>query len=195
MTFEDIWSKNCQNHLKRACPHNNLRRIEAGVTKLGASWVDLGYDCIWCNLTLTFKGSKSAKNGLVHTITFKGLMLGSPNLVIRCIMGKSWMRLYMVGFDLNLQGHLGSKRSKSAKNGLVRAITFKGLKLGSPNLAIGCIMGRSWMGLYMVGFDLDIQGHLGSKLSTSAENGLVHTMTFEGLKLGSPNMDISCIIA
>ena len=76
-------------------------------------------------------------------------------------MGRSGMGLYMVEFDLDLQGHLGSKQSKSAKNGLVRTITFEGLKLGSPNLGIRCIMGRSQMGLYMVEFDLDLQGHLG----------------------------------
>ena len=88
---------------------------------------------------------KSAKNGLVRTITFEGLKLGSPNVVIRCIMGRS----QMVGFDLDFQGHLGSKLSKSAKNGLVRTITFEGLKLGSLNLAIRCIMGRSQMvGVY-----------------------------------------------
>ena len=66
----------------------------------------------------------------------------------------------MVGFDLDLQGHLGAKLSKSAKNGLFRTITFKVLKLGSPNLAIRCIMGRDRMGFYMIGFDLDLQGHL-----------------------------------
>ena len=88
----------------------------------------------------------------------------------------------MVGFDHDFQGHLGSKLSKSAKNGLVRTITFEGLKLGSPNVVIRCIIGRSQMGLYMVGFDLDLQGHLGSKQSKSAKNGLVRTITFEGLK-------------
>ena len=90
-------------------------------------------------------------------------------------MGRSQM--YMVGFDLDLQGHLGSKLSKSAKNWLVRTITSEGLKLGSPNLAIRCIMGGSRMGLCMVGFDLDLQGNLGSKLSKSAENRLVRTIT------------------
>ena len=88
-------------------------------------------------------------------------------------MGKSRMGLYMVGFDLDFQGHLGSKRSKSARNRLFRTITFEGigLKLGSPNLVIRCTMGRSQMGLYMVGFDLDLQGHLGSKRSKSAKTG------------------------
>ena len=89
----------------------------------------------------------------------------------------------MVGFDLDLQGHLRSKVPKLAKKGLVFTITFEGLKLGSPNLPIRCIMGRSQMGLYMVGFDLDLQGHLRSKVSKSAKNALARTITFEGLKL------------
>ena len=84
---------------------------------------------MWRNLTVTFKviwGQKfkiSKKNGLVCTITFEGLKLGSPNLAIRCITSRSQMGLYMVGFDHDLQGHLGSKLSKSAKNGLVRTIS------------------------------------------------------------------------
>ena len=126
------------------------------------------------------KLSKSAKNGIVRIITFEGLKLGSPNLAIRCIIGRSRMGLYTVGFDLDLQGHLGSKVSKLAKNGFVRMITFEGLKLGSPNFAIRCIMGRSQMGLYMVRFDLVLQGHLGPKLSKSAKNGLVRTITSVG---------------
>ena len=73
-------------------------------------------------------------------------------------MGISRMGLYMVGFDLDLQGHLGSKL---AKNRLVCTITFEGLKLGSPTLANWCILCRSRRGLYMVEFDLDLQGHLG----------------------------------
>ena len=113
------------------------------------------------------KLSKSAKNGLVRTITLVGLKLGSLNLAITCIMGRSRTGSYMVGFDL--EGHLGSKLSKSAKNGLVRTITFEGLKLGSPNLAIRCITSRSHMGLYMAAFDLDLQGHLGSKLFKAAQ--------------------------
>ena len=67
----------------------------------------------------------------------------------------------MVGFELDLQGHLGPKLSKSPKNGLARAITLVGLKLGSLNLAIRSTMGISPMRLYMIGFDLDFQGHLG----------------------------------
>ena len=99
-------------------------------------------------------------------------MLGSLNLAIRSIVGISRMGLYIVGFDLDLQGHLGSKLSKSAKNGLVRTITYEGLKLGSPNLAIRCIMGRSLMELYMVGFDLDLQGHFGTHPSITLNVGL-----------------------
>ena len=85
----------------------------------------------------------------------------------------------MKEFDLDLQGHLGSKTSNSTKNGLVRARTFEGLKLGSPNVANRCILGRSQMGLYMVGLDHDLQGHLGSKRFKVAQKGLFHKITFE----------------
>ena len=74
--------------------------------------------------------------------------------------------------------------SKSTKNRLVGAITFEGLKLGSPNLANKCILGRPQIGLYMVEFDLELQCDLGSKLSKSAKNRHVRTITFEGFKLG-----------
>ena len=132
--------------------------------------------------------------GLVRGITYEILKLGLPNLVIGCIMGWSQIWLYMAWFDLDLQGHLGSKWSKLAKNGLVWTITFEGLKLGSPNLACRCIMGRSWMRLYMSWFDLDLQGHLGSKRSKLAKNGLVRKITLRGLKLGSSNFSIRSII-
>ena len=80
------------------------------------------------------------------------------------------MGLYMVKFDLNIQCHLGSKLSKSAKNGLVRAITFEEMILGSPNLTSRCITDISRMGLYMVEFDLDLQGRLGLKIGQNGIN-------------------------
>ena len=136
--------------------------------------------------------SKSAKKALVRAITLEKSKLVSLNMVNRCILGRSQMGLYMVEFDLDLQGHLGSKLSKSAKNRLVRIITLVALKLGSLNLAIRSILGISQMGLYMVGFDFDLQGHSGSKL---AKNGLVSTITFKELKLWSPNLNIKCNIS
>ena len=77
--------------------------------------------------------------------------------------------------DLVLHGNLGSKRSKSAHNGLVRTITRHVFELGSPNLHQLCILGPSRTLLKMVSIDLDLQGHLGLKLSKSAKNGLVRT--------------------
>ena len=87
----------------------------------------------------------------------------------KCIMGRSRMGLYMVEFDLYLQGHLGVIKVKIAKNGLVRAMTFEGFKLGSPNSGIRCIMDRSWMAPYMEEFDLDLQGHLGLKIGVKLQ--------------------------
>ena len=118
---------------------------------------------------------------LVHSITFERTHLESPNLVYRCILGSSRMGLHMVTFDLDLQGHLGRKRSKLAKYGLVHAITFEGLYQGPPNMAVMCILDSSRMGLHMLKFDLDLQGHLGRKRSKLAKNRLVHSITFEGL--------------
>ena len=76
---------------------------------IGLSWVDLEWDCIWRNLTLTFKvvwgqKFKIGKNSLVYMKTFGGLTIGSPNLAIRCIMGRSRMGLYMAEFDLGGNG-------------------------------------------------------------------------------------------
>ena len=70
--------------------------------------------------------SKATKNGLVRTITLKGLKLESPNLDIRHITGSSQMRLDMVEFVLNFQCHLGVILLKSEKNALVCTITFEG---------------------------------------------------------------------
>ena len=69
----------------------------------------------------------------------------------------------MVTFDLDLQGHLGREQSKLAKKGLVHSITFEGLYLGPPNLAVKCILDSSRLGLHMVVFDLYLQGNLGRK--------------------------------
>ena len=88
-----------------------------------------------------------------------------------------------------------SKWSKSAENGFVRTITFEGLNLGLPNLAIKCIISRSWMGLYMVEFDPGLQGHLGViKGHNWQKNRLLHAITFEGFNLGSSNLAIRCVV-
>ena len=123
------------------------------------------------------KLSKSAKNGLVRAITFEKSHLRSPNWTSRCITDRARLGFYMVEFDLDLQGHLGlNNRAKTAqvsKNGLVHAIPFERLNLGPPNFAIRYIMGRSWIGLYMVEFDLDLQGHLGViKVKIGKKTGL-----------------------
>ena len=118
----------------------------------------------------------------------------SPNLHQMCILGPSRTLLKMVLIDLDLQGHLGLKRSKSAKNRLVRTITHHVFKLGSPNLHKMCILGPSRTLLKMVLIDLDLQGHLGLKRSKSAKNGLVHTITRRSFELWSPNLHQMCIM-
>ena len=65
------------------------------------------------------------------------------NLAIRCILDSLRMGLYMVTFDLDLQGHFGLKWSKLSKNGLVHSITFEGLYLGPPDLVIRSIVNGS----------------------------------------------------
>ena len=51
----------------------------------------------------------------------------TKSLAIKCILGSFWTGLYMAKFDLDLQGHLGKKRSKLTKNGIFQALTFEGL--------------------------------------------------------------------
>ena len=85
----------------------------------------------------------------------------------------------MEKFDLGLQCHWGDNSPNwQKKNVLVNVIT---LEPGPPNLAIKCILGRSWSGLYMAKFDLDLQGHLAPKRSKLTENGIFRVLTFEGL--------------
>ena len=50
------------------------------------------------------------------------------------------------------------------------------------------------MGLHMVTFDLDLQGHLDRKRSELAQNGFVHPITFERTYLESPNLVYRCIM-
>ena len=87
-----------------------------------------------------------------------------------CITGPSRALLKMVLIDLDLQGHLGSKLSKSTKNGLVHTITHHVFDLGSPNLHQMCILDLSRTLLKMVSIDLDLQGHLGIKTCQISEN-------------------------
>ena len=41
------------------------------------------------------------------SINFVRWKIESPKFVIRCIMDRSWKRLYLVEFDLDFLGHLG----------------------------------------------------------------------------------------
>ena len=102
-------------------------------------------------------------------------------MAVRCILDSTRMGLHLVTFDLDLQGHLGQKLSKLAQNGLVHSVTFERNNLESPNLVYMCILGSSRMGLHMVTFVLELQGHLGQKRSKLAKNGLVLAITFDGL--------------
>ena len=65
--------------------------------------------------------------------------------------------------EFHLQGCLGLKRSKSAKNGLVRAITRHAFELGSPNLHQLYIMGPFRALLKTGSIHLDLLGYLGAK--------------------------------
>ena len=134
------------------------------------------------------KTSKSTKNGLVRAITRRVFELGSPNLYKVCILCPFRTLLRMVLIDLDLHGHLGSKMSKSPQNGFVHAITRRVFEQGSPNLHKMCILCPFRTQLKMVLIDLDLQGHLGSKRSKSAKNGLIRTITPYVFELGSPNL-------
>ena len=113
---------------------------------------------------LMSKRSKSAKKkGLVVAINRHVFELGSTNIHQMCVLGSSRTLWKMVLIDLDLQGHLGSKLSKSAKNGLVRVITRHVFELGSPNLHQMCTLGPFRNLLKIVLIDLELQGHLGVK--------------------------------
>ena len=89
---------------------------------------------------------------------------------------------------------MGLKQPKSAKNGLVTAITRHAFKLESPNLHQMCILGPSRSLLNMVLIDLDLQGHLGLKLPKLAQNGLVTAITRHAFMVESPNLHQMCIL-
>ena len=72
----------------------------------------------------------------------------------------------MVLIDLDLQGHLGSKRSKS-KNVFVSAITRPVFKF-APNVYLRSLQDP----IKMVLIDFVLPVHLGLKLSKSAKNDL-----------------------
>ena len=55
---------------------------------------------------------------------------------------------------------------------LVHTIAFERTHLESPNLIYRCILVSYRMGLHMVTFDLDIQGHLGRKCQNWPKTGL-----------------------
>ena len=55
----------------------------------------------------------------------------------------------------------------------VRAITRHVFELGSPNLHQMCILGPSRTLLKMVLIDLDLEGHLGTKMAQISEKRLV----------------------
>ena len=71
--------------------------------------------------------------------------------------------------------HLDKKKKKKKKNSIVRAITFEDLKPRSPNLAIMCIMGSSWMGLNLVEFDHGYQSHLGVRHRIGVKQPYLYT--------------------
>ena len=77
--------------------------------------------------------------------------------------------------DLDLQGHFGHFDSEFKEFRPVRAITFNGFELESPNLHQICILGLSQLVLKMGGIDLDLQGHLAILTHKTAFNvALVH---------------------
>ena len=77
---------------------------------------------------------------LFRTITRHRFELESPNLHQTCIMGYSRLVLKIGVIDFDLQGHSDHFDSEFLEFRVVRAITFKGLELESPNLHQICIL-------------------------------------------------------
>ena len=78
---------------------------------------------------------------------------------------------------------------------LVRTITHRPFKLGSPNLDQRCKTPwfRSLLFLWMLDLDLQGQYQLESQILPHFE--LVHTITHQPFQLESPNFDRKCILA
>ena len=100
----------------------------------------------------------------------------------------------MVLIDLRLQGHLGLKRSKSAKNGLLHVIAPHTLESRSPNLHQICIMGPSRILLKMVLIDCDLQGHLGAQTVKSRPYMLVCTIKNHAFALSVYNVTLHNLV-
>ena len=81
------------------------------------------------------------------------------------------------------------------KHLLVRAITQRAFKLGSPNLSNGCKRPwlRSLMFLGVIG--LDLQGQIELQSQNLPHFELVHAITHHQLKLQFPNLEQKCILA
>ena len=77
---------------------------------------------------------------------------------------------------------------------LVCTITRHKFELESPNVHQTCILGYSQLVLKMEVIDLDLQGHFGCFDSELLELRLVHTVTFYGFEIESPNLHQMCIL-
>ena len=73
-------------------------------------------------------------------------------------------------------------------------MTRQGSELESPNSHRMCILGPSRTLSKMGSIDLDIQGHLGLRLTNFRKFQLGHTITHEGFKLESPCWLRMCIL-
>ena len=71
----------------------------------------------------------------------------------------------MVIFDLDLQGHLELKQSKSAENGVVHLITLERKDIKSHYFVYRYILLPCRMGMHMVIYHIDLPGHLKLKRS------------------------------
>ena len=78
---------------------------------------------------------------------------------------------------------------------LVRTITHRPFKLGSPNLDQRCK--TPWCGslLFLGMIDLDLQGQIYLESQILPHFELVHTITHQPFKLQSPKLDRKCIVA
>ena len=78
---------------------------------------------------------------------------------------------------------------------LVRTITHRLFKLGSPNLDQRCK--TPWFGflLFLGMIDLDLQGQIELESQILPHFELVHTITHQPFKLESPHLDGKCILA
>ena len=111
-----------------------------------------------------------------------------------CILGPLRTLLKMGSIDLHHKGHFGLKLTDLRKFDRVHAITRQGFDRESPFSHRMCILIPLRTLLEMGSIDLDLQGHLGLKLTDFRKFERVLAITRQGFDRESPFSHRMCIL-